>query len=156
MPAAAALLTALLALLALPVSAHDYHAGPLHIDHPWARASIGEAGNSALYMTITNAGDAPDALTAVKTDVAANVMLHESRMENGVVKMVHLDEIAVPAHGTSELKPLGLHVMLMGLKRPLKDGEMLPVTLVFTRQGEVKVEAKIEKGVPGSRQHDHR
>ncbi len=126
--------------------AQDYKAGALSIDHPWARPSIGESKNSAAYMKITNAGDAPDKLIAVKSDAADHVMLHESRMEMGVMKMVHLPGgIAIPAHGSAELKPLGFHVMLMGLKKPLKAGETLPLTLVFEKQGDVPIEAKIGK-----------
>ncbi len=72
-------------------------------------------------------------------------MLHESRMEDGVMKMVHLPNgVEIPAHGSAELKPLGLHVMLMGLKQPLKAGESLPLTLVFEKQGEVAINAKVE------------
>jgi len=142
-----ALLCALSAAASLSVAnAEDFKAGALTIDHPWARASIGKATNSAAYMKIENAGDAPDRLLAVKTDAADNVMLHESRMEMGVMKMVHLPNgVEIPAHGSAELKPLGLHVMLMGLKEPLKDGERLPLTLVFEKAGEVPVTASIGK-----------
>jgi copper(I)-binding protein len=127
-------------------NAQQYKAGALTIDHPWARASIGEAKNSAAYMKISNSGDAPDRLTAVKTDAAEHVMLHESRMEGDVMKMVHLPNgVEIPAHGSAELKPLGLHVMLMGLEAPLKDGGTLPLTLVFEKAGEVPVTAKVGK-----------
>jgi periplasmic copper chaperone A len=140
---------ALLALaLVLPAAAvaESAASGSISIDHPWVRASIGESTNSAAYMKIENAGDAPDRLLAVKTDAAGNVMLHESRMEMGVMKMVHLPNgIEIPAHGSAELKPLGLHVMMMGLKAPLKAGDTLPLTLVFENAGEVPVMAKVGK-----------
>lgn len=135
------------ALLASPsaVFAHDYKAGPLTIDHPWARTPIGSVPNTAAYMKLSNSGDTPDRLMAAKSDVAKHVMLHESRMEGDVMKMVHIKGgIPIPANGTTELKPLGLHVMLLGLKQPLKDGEMFPMTLVFEKQGEVPVEVKVE------------
>ncbi|MCK5712158.1 MAG: copper chaperone PCu(A)C, partial [Hyphomicrobiaceae bacterium] len=60
------------------------------------------------------------------------------------------DGIEVPPHGTVELKPLSLHVMLMGLRKPLKEGEEFPMTLVFAKQGEVEVEVKVEKK-PGAK-----
>ncbi len=140
-------LLALGAMLPAFVLAQEYKAGAITIDHPWARASIGDATNSAAYMKIENSGDAPDRLLAVKTDAAGHAMLHESRMEMGVMKMVHLPNgIEIPAHGAAELKPLGLHVMLMGLKKPLKDGDTLPLTLAFEKAGEVPITAKVGKG----------
>jgi copper(I)-binding protein len=141
------LMLAACAAFAATAIAEDFKAGPITVEQPWARASIGEAANSAAYMRIENAGDAADRLVAVKTDAAETVMLHESRMEGDVMKMVHLaDGIEIPAHGSAELKPLGLHVMLMGLKQPLKAGETLPLTLVFEKQGEVAIKAKVGKG----------
>ncbi len=127
-------------------AAEDFKAGAITIDGPWARPTIGDAKSTAAYMKIENSGDAPDRLLAVKSDAADNLMLHESRMEGDVMKMVHLDGgIEIPAHGAAELKPLGLHVMVMGLKAPLKDGETLPLTLVFEKQGDVPVAATVGK-----------
>jgi len=124
--------------------AAEFKAGTITVEQPWVRPSIGSAANSAAYMKLENSGDTPDRLLAVKSDAAVNVMLHESRMEMGVMKMVHLPNgIEIPAHGTAELKPLGLHVMLMGLKQPLKAGETLPLTLDFEKQGEVSINAKV-------------
>ncbi len=140
-------LCALAAAAALSTAgAEEFKAGTLTIDDPWARPSIGDTKNSAAYMKIENSGDAPDRLTAVKTAAAGHVMLHESRMEDGVMKMVHLPNgIEIPAHGSAELKPLGLHVMLMGLKEPLKKGDTLDLTLVFEKAGEVPVKATVGK-----------
>lgn len=139
------------------VAAHatDYTAGDLKIDDPWARPTIGSSKSSAAYMKIENSGDEPDRLVAAKTDAAGTVMLHESRMEGDVMKMVHLSNgIEVPAHGEAVLKPLGFHVMLMGLTQPLKVGESVPITLVFEKQGEVKVDAQISNAPVTKAGHD--
>jgi copper(I)-binding protein len=139
-------LAAVAAVAAAPSAAvaQQYQAGPLTIEQPWARASMGDVKNTAAYMKIANSGEAADKLTAAKSEVAEHVMLHESRMEGDVMKMVHVEGgIEVPAHGSAELKPLGLHVMLMGLKRPLKEGETFPMTLVFEKEGEVGIEVKV-------------
>jgi periplasmic copper chaperone A len=157
--ATAGLLAVVLVAMPMTLRAHDYKAGPLHIDHPWARAPIGTVPNTAAYMKIENSGDTDDRLVSAKSDVAKTVMLHESRMVGDVMKMVHLDKgIPIPAHGSAELKPLGLHVMIMGLKQPLKKGESFPMTLVFEKQGEVPVEVKV--GAPSGAKkdgemHDH-
>jgi periplasmic copper chaperone A len=138
---------ALLAIAATTTSAaiaQEYQAGPIKIEHPWARPSIGDMTNGSVYMTLSNGGDVADRLVAVKTDVASDAMLHESRMEGEVMKMVPLENgVDVPAHGSAELKPLGMHVMLMGLRQPLKEGDILPLTLVFEKQGEVPIKVNV-------------
>ena len=62
------------------------------------------------------------------------------------------DGIEVPPHGTVELKPLGLHVMLLGLRKPLKEGDTFPMPLVFAIQGKAEVEVKVEDR-PGTRKY---
>ena len=142
-------LTIAVCAAALPAAAADAQSGPLTVEAAWARPSIGEATNSAAYFRIANSGDAPDRLLAVKSDAAGHVMLHESRMEGTVMKMLPLDGgIEVPAHGSAELKPLGAHVMLVGLRAPLKDGDTLPLTLLFEKQGEVAITAKVQMQAP--------
>lgn len=133
--------------------AHDYEVGALKIDHPWARPSIGETKNSAAYFKIENTGKAADRLVSAKADIAERTELHESVDEGGVAKMLPLkDGIPVPADGEAELKPLGMHVMLMGLKSKLEEGQSFPMTLTFEKQGDVQVEVKIEAGASG---HNH-
>ena len=133
--------------------AHDYEAGALKIDHTWARPSIGETKNSAAYFKIENTGKAADRLVSAKADIAERTELHESVDEGGVAKMLPLkDGIPVPADGEAELKPLGMHVMLMGLKSKLEEGQSFPMTLTFEKQGDVQVEVKIEAGAAG---HNH-
>jgi periplasmic copper chaperone A len=140
-------------------AAESTKAGSLTIEQPWARPNIGEATNSAAYMTISNSGDKPDRLTGVKTEIATDAMLHESRLEGDVMKMVHLhDGLEITPHGAAELKPLGAHVMLMGLTRPLKEGETFPLTLTFANQGDVTVTVTVAKQQPlaAEPQHEHK
>ncbi len=140
----AAVTTLALATLSGAVLAHEFKSGPLTIDHPWARPSIGSAKNGAVYMKLENAGDTTDTLVSVKSDVAGNVSLHESRMDGDIMRMVPVEGgIKVPAHGSTALKPLGLHVMLIGLRQPLKKGETFPMTLVFEKQGDVAIDVRV-------------
>ena len=154
-------LLALVLMLAAPfctASAREFRAGPITVETPWARASIGAAGNTAAYMKLENGGAAPDRLLSVSSDVAERVSLHESREEGGVMKMGPVEGgIEVPAHSAVELKPLGLHVMLTKLNRPLKDGDTFPMTLVFEKQGKVPVEVKVQQGpaAAGYETHHH-
>jgi copper(I)-binding protein len=65
-------------------------------------------------------------------------------MDDGVMKMRKLEKLGIPAGGSALLKPSGDHIMLFGLKAPLKEGDLLPITLVFEKAGEVKIDATIE------------
>ncbi|GAB4365407.1 MAG: hypothetical protein Kow00114_22630 [Kiloniellaceae bacterium] len=123
--------------------AHDFTLGALKIDHPWARASAGPARNSAAFMTIHNAGDA-DRLLAAAADVSERVELHTHMMEGNVMKMRQVEAIEVPANGTAELQPGGFHVMLIGLKAPLKEGESFPLTLTFEKAGTITLDIAVE------------
>ncbi|PZP55043.1 MAG: hypothetical protein DI596_11980, partial [Azospira oryzae] len=79
---------------------------------------------------------------------------HRMSLEDGVMKMRHLPAIEVPAHGTVELKPGGTHLMLMGLKQPLKEGERFPLTLRFERSGTVALQVAVRKmGASGHGSH---
>ena len=154
------LLTAALVLsLGGAAQAHEYKLGDLLVDHPWARASIGQAPNGAAYMTITTEGQETDRLMGVESDAANRVELHTHLMDNGVMKMRPVEAIEITPGEPTLLQPGGLHVMLMGLKAPLRLGESFQMTLVFERAGRVEVEVKIEeatKTTPSAgKDHDH-
>lgn len=103
-------------------------------------------GNSAVYMRIVNSGGAADRLVAASTDAAAAVELHESRMVGDVMQMAPVEGgIPVPANGEVELKPGGLHVMLIGLTRDLQPGDTVTLTLTFEGAGAVTVEAPVRQ-----------
>jgi hypothetical protein len=102
-------------------------------------------GTSAVYLTLVNKGDAPDALLSASSDVSTTVELHETQMKGDVMRMVPIPRIAVPAKGRTELKPKGLHLMLIGLKRDLKPGDELKMTLRFEKSGEKELAVKVRK-----------
>lgn len=116
---------------------------PIAVDHPWARASAGKTG--AIYMSIKNAGPADDRLVAVASPVADHAQLHIEINDNGVMKMRPLPAIEVKAKGEATLKPGGMHVMLIGLTHPLKEGESFPLTLTFEKAGKIDVTVAVEK-----------
>lgn len=140
--------------MATPALGHDYTADGLKIDHPWARPTPGNLRVTAAYMSLENSGGKADTLTAAKTDIAGRVELHESLIKDGkAIMRLMPDGISVPAGGTVELKPKGLHIMVMGLKKPLAVGDSFPMTLTFAERGDVDVEVKIETGVGGKDDH---
>ena len=154
--------TSLLAagLLSVAVSAsalaHEFKLGDLMIDHPWARASIGQAPNGAAYMALMTKGSETDRLVAVESDVAKRIELHTHLMEDGVMKMRQVEAIEVAPGEPTVLKPGGLHVMLMGLKEPLVEGQRFPLTLVFEKAGRVQIEVAIQGPTDMEAQDGHK
>lgn len=151
-------LTAAFALFAVQlVPAHaqaaDYDVGAMHIAQPWARATPKGASSGAAYMTITNSGTAPDRLSCVASDASAQCQLHTMSMEAGVMKMRPVEGgLEIKPGETVTLKPGGLHLMLMELKHPLQQGNMVKATLKFEKAGTVDVEypiAAIGAAAPG-------
>lgn len=138
------LLAASLAALVLPVAAHSYEVGELHIGHPWARPTVAGQSAGGAFLKIENRGQAADKLLAARSDVAASTELHSMTMDGHVMRMREISELALPAGQTVELKPGGFHIMFTGLKAPLKSGDRVPLTLKFERAGEVTVEVKVE------------
>lgn len=133
------LLVAVMAL-AVPAFAHDYEIGDLTVDHPWARASAGRMTTGAAYMTITNVGGQADRLIGVATPVAERAAMHTVTMDGSVARMRPIQSVAVNAGQPAVLEPGGVHIMLTGLKAPLREGEIFPMTLTFERTGQVEVE----------------
>jgi copper(I)-binding protein len=136
--------------------AHDYKLGTLEIGHPWARATPPTAPAGGGYMTITNKGTDPDRLVSVKSPAAGMVQVHEMKMEGNVMRMRELEGgLAIPPGATVALAPGGLHLMMMGLKVPLKQGERVPVTLVFEKAGTIDVELVIA-AMGATSTHEHK
>jgi hypothetical protein len=130
-----------LALAAMGAAAHEYALDKLTIGHPWAPVSHGKT--AAVYVTFVNDGAKSDRLLGVSTPVAAHAGLHANETTGGVNHMHELPAIDIPAGKTVELKPGDMHIMLEGLQRPLKDGEMVPLTLTLQNEGEVHVEVMV-------------
>jgi copper(I)-binding protein len=139
--------TVLLGLLAVSIAAHAaaQSANPQTVQavNVWARATPQGAKTGAAYMTLVNPGPADDRLVGVTTPVAGEAQIHSISLENGVMMMRPVPSIEVKAGSTSVLKPAGYHVMLMDLKQPLVEGQSFPLTLIFSKAGNVQVTAKI-------------
>ena len=132
-------------LSASPAGAHSIEHGDLQIIHPWARPVARAGGNGAGFLAIANEGGAPDRLLAVESDVAARVELHTTAHDGAVARMRALPEgVAVPPDDVATLMPGGDHVMFMGLKTPLAEGDMFGAVLVFEKAGRVPVRFMVE------------
>jgi copper(I)-binding protein len=140
------LLTATVAVFALSASAQDYTAGDLKIGHPWARKTAPGQLIGGAYVVLRNTGSTPERLLGGSTPVAERVELHSMSMEGNVMKMREVSSVDIAPGQTVELKPGQYHLMLVGLKAPLKAGDRPPLTLRFEKAGDVKVDLTIEDG----------
>jgi hypothetical protein len=149
---------ALLVAILLSLPAVAWAADEVTIDHPWARASSTKV--AGVFLTIKNAGEA-DRLIGASSPVAAEAMLHVTVKEGDVMKMRPVDGVDLPALGSAVLEPGGTHIMLMGLKQPLRNGDVVPVTLQFKKAGAIAVTVKVLAAgatgptTDGMMDHDH-
>ena len=93
---------------------------------------------------MSNNGAEMDRLIAAATPVAEKASLHTILVVDGVIKMRPVDAIEIAPGEPSVLQPGGLHIMLIGLKQPLKRGETVPVILTFEQAGEVEVMSHVQ------------
>ncbi len=125
--------------------AHGYKIGDLSIGHPWSRATPGGTKIGGGYLTITNSGKSPDKLTGGSLSVADHIEFHEMKMDGGVMQMRAIEGgVTIKPGETVKFEPGGNHVMFMGLKAPLKQGDMVKGQLTFEKAGTVDVEYKID------------
>jgi copper(I)-binding protein len=130
--------------------------GSLTVSDAWSRATPGGARVGAGYLAVENRGPEPDRLVSAEAEVSAGGELHETVMEAGVARMKPTGALAIAPNGRLELKPGGYHLMLSGLKRPLKEGELFAATLVFEKAGRVPVTFVVRGiGAGAETQHHH-
>ena len=117
--------------------------GQVEVSNAWARATPGKAENGAAYLTILS--PTTDRLVSVSSPVAKKAELHTMSMAGMVMQMRPLAGLDIPAGRPVTLKPGGEHIMLLGLDRPLQEGESFPLTLNFERAGPLTVTAAVRK-----------
>jgi len=144
----------LLTLFSLPVAAHHYDAGDLHIGHPWSRETPPNAQTAAVYLSIDNHGKEVDRLLSAETPAAERVELHEHIHQDGLMKMQQVAEVVIPAGEEVKFAPGGLHLMLFSPTKHYQDGEHFPLTLNFASAGKVEVEVQVQKNA-SSKGHEH-
>lgn len=138
--------------------AHGFKAGNLKIEHPYAVASLASTG-AVYFKSIKNEGNTADEMVGARTTVASSIELHEMRMEGDVMKMRSVSSITLPPGSTTRFmhgQATGYHLMLMGLKKPLKEGDRFPVWLQFKQAGEKEVMVWVQTPKTNAHQHEHK
>lgn len=117
----------------------------VHVDEPWVRATVPQQKATGAFMQLT----APSAakLVGASSPVAAIVEVHEMAIENDVMRMRQIQGLSLPAGKTVALKPGSFHIMLIDLKRQVKAGETVPISLIFEDANGKRQTAEIKADV---------
>ncbi len=118
---------------------------PVTARDAWVREAPAGRAVTGMFLTVHNTGTAPRAIVSGKASVGDTLELHEMKREDGMMRMSPVKAIAVPAGGTVELRPGGLHLMLFGLKKPRVPGDTVRVELTLDDGTRVPVVATVRK-----------
>lgn len=129
-------------VMLLSLAASQVFAADITVKEPWIRATVPAATSSGAFMQLQSAQDAR--LIEVRSNVAATVEIHEMAMEGQTMRMHAVSGIDLPAGKPVDLSSGGYHVMLMDLKRQLKAGETVPLTLVIQKKGKKPESVAVE------------
>lgn len=128
-------------------------AGNIRVTDAWARATPPGVEVGAAYFVINIRGR-DDRLLGVSSPIARRAELHISTVEDGLMKMQHLDAVEVQRGEPTVFAPAGRHVMLLGLTQPLREGDTFPLTLRFEQSGPLEVPVQV-RGTTGDVKHTH-
>jgi len=109
----------------------------------WLRTGA-EGLNTALYFKIENNSEKPDTLYKVSSDIAKHVMMHETYKKDGMMGMREIKDIIIKPNSSIEFKPGSYHVMVMNLKRDVKQGEKIDFSLYFKSAGKMDIRAEVQ------------
>ena len=138
--------SAVFAAVAATAFALPAFADGIMVKDPYARASSMMSNSGAAFMMIMNQTGQDDHLVSASSDAAERTELHTHQEDaNGVMRMLHVEEgFDLPKDGMLALERGGKHVMFLGLKHALEQGEIVTVTLTFEKAGDVVVEVPVD------------
>ncbi len=141
------LLAFLMATVFSPVVAAS-SADSVRVEAPYARAVPPGQPNSAAFMKLHSQDGATHSIVAAATTAADVVELHTHSKVDGMMRMRRVGQIDIPAQGV-QLRPGGLHIMLIGLKQQLKPGQQIPLTIRFKDGSAISINAPVRKVMMG-------
>jgi len=104
-------------------------AQPVQVQEPWVRATVKGQQATGAFMKLT--ASSPMRLIQAQSPVAGVVEIHEMKMDKDVMRMSAIAGLDLLPGRAVDLKPGGYHVMLMQLKQEIKEGDSVPITLIF-------------------------
>ncbi|MDF2180325.1 copper chaperone PCu(A)C [Aliiglaciecola sp. CAU 1673] len=125
------------------------------VEGAWVRLLPPGVTNTAGYLTIHNDSDTDKVLVAASALVVDRVELHEHVLEQGMMKMTQRQRVDIPAGQRVSFQPGGLHLMMFGLKAPLKAKQLVQIQLEFADGERIEVDAQVAEAPPASEHHHH-
>lgn len=148
--------TILFAILYLILAPFTIAEDKIAITDAWVREVPPGSSVSAAYLTIKNTGSEADKLNAISSDAAENVEIHRSSVDGqGVAKMEMIKVLELPAGEKVELKPGGMHLMLIGLKESLVGKDKITLILDFDESDNVSIEVPVKSSKDSGEVHHH-
>ncbi len=152
-----AMLCVVLGVSGVPAVAHDYRVGSIRVVHPYATPTLPGKDSAAAYVGLENRGREADRLLSASADIAATTEMHETVVDGDVMRMRPVGAIPIAAGATIAMTPgKGPHLMLGGLKQPLKEGDRFVLNLTFERAGPTAVTVWVQaadKGAAAAKAH---
>ena len=137
------------ALIAFVVSGHvqaqTSAPSTIRVENAWARATPARAKTGAAYVAVINNGGIADRLLSATTPLAQEIRFHKETEDNGISRMREQRTVEIAPGAKVIFKPGDMHMMMVGLKQPLKEGETFPLTLTFEKAGKIDVTVSVAK-----------
>ena len=145
------------AIQSMSASAHSYTLGSIEIGHPYAPPALVVQPTAAAYFkSLRNTGAQADTLLSASTPVASRVEIHAMKLDVTLMQMREISSLSLPAKSDINMSAgAGQHLMLIGLKKPLIEGERFTMTLKFERAGVVTVDVVVQAVKSGAATHQH-
>lgn len=134
-------------ILSLIILINPYSYAHVNISNAQVRLLPSVVPNTSAYLRLENDTTQPLILVSASSPVSKKVEIHNHIHEGGVMKMVHLPSLIVPPGETLHFQPGGYHLMLLGLKKPLKEGQIVPITVTTKGGYNIAIEAKVAKTI---------
>jgi len=136
-------------MVALPSSAKIM----IKISDAWSPPMPASVSVRAGYFTVSNIGKAEVILTHARSPFFEKIEIHQTNNDAGVMSMSALQSVVIPVADTLHFTPSGLHLMMMGLNRPLLDGAEIPIQIFFSNGQFVQFNMQLKRGYANSVTH---
>ena len=129
-------------------------AAAVDVETPWVREAPPASTVLAAYMVLKNTADTPRTITRIDSPDFRDAQIHRTVVEDGVAKMLPVEQLQLPASGSVTLEPGGLHLMLFDPQRPLRDGDSIILIIHASDGDSITVHAPVVRKT-GGHEHSH-
>lgn len=133
-----------MSLLFLILVTSNLFAQEIKVTNAFVRLLPPSSPTTGAFMTLTNTSEKSIKLIKAESDCCNKVELHTHTMVDGMMRMREVESMEIPAKGQTELKPGSLHIMLIGLKKPLALNQQIPLTLIFDDKKRMNINAEVK------------